>query len=885
MCDLTYNRHKSRRYARKLLWVGLPLFRFFFLIFFLSNGVTNTSYSKPIVIDGVIEYSMPIGKYLDIAEDPHNAAFIEQLISGNHDLRFTPTERDSPKFGITDATFWIKIEIINQEKQSKTLYLENRYALLDKLELYTVASDGSYQVQAVGDKLSFKSRPVAYRYPIFKLDLAPGENTFFLKINTHGSVYLGLYLWEPENFLLQTRWEYTFIGGTIGFQLIMTIYYLIMSLKLKKSLFFNLSMYVISLVVVQMGFLGASMEWFPHRMGVWLSNEGFLLFVALAGNLGCLFATQFLNMRDIVPRLFSAYMGVIAFGFMLMIAVKFVDYSIMAKVINGYCSLISVAIIFAGFKSWLKGFDPAKAYIIPWAFDTVVIILMALKLEGYLPLNFLTEWGLIIGNTAKILLISFSLVDRYNFQAMKSKDRIDNLNTELKRHIEEIEQIVQERTERIRMITDNVKSGFLLIDHQLLIQEGFTKSCHMLFGKNLRSGKNILDYLDLDKSEKLCFQMAVEQVFDDLMPEQASLNQIPKTLLVGAKYLGVSGAVIRDQRNKISSILFTVSDKTELRFKEEESRENGMLLRIISNHSAFKAFIKTFKETLDWLKNPSQKIHGHEVKQVIHTLKGNAMIFGLTDVAKLLHVLEEKKSLNSDSIKRVEKQIKSFLHKHVSILKTKWEGNDEVFPITASELKALKEKNHIHGVGKEYLDIWIDNSMSKSITSILGPIREDLSYLAHQLAKKVKLKIVGDDLRIYSEKSVYMIQSLIHLLRNAVIHGIEEDRKACGKHNYGAITLIFSKDEATGTIKICCEDDGRGISLPEGFTDIVTYFKTKTSKNKEADLFSGRHIGVAAVLTAIDEIGGHIYIESHPGQGTKFMIEFSESWQRVDKVC
>jgi len=135
-----------------------------------------------------------------------------------------------------------------------------------------------------------------------------------------------------------------------------------------------------------------------------------------------------------------------------------------------------------------------------------------------------------------------------------------------------------------------------------------------------------------------------------------------------------------------------------------------------------------------------------------------------------------------------------------------------------------------------------------------------------------------------------MMDPLLHLVRNALSHGLEsgEERVAAGKSPTGLICL---KAKTVGEIvSIEVHDDGRGIDIatiskrarelgwieankavdPKLLLDIISSpgFTTR----EEADLTSGRGIGMAAVKTAVSELGGSIHLKTAEGQGTHFTI-------------
>lgn len=162
------------------------------------------------------------------------------------------------------------------------------------------------------------------------------------------------------------------------------------------------------------------------------------------------------------------------------------------------------------------------------------------------------------------------------------------------------------------------------------------------------------------------------------------------------------------------------------------------------------------------------------------------------------------------------------------------------------------------------------------------------------LNKKVRIQIDGDELLLPFRIHHLMINSLLHLLRNSLDHGLEtpEQRKAAGKPVTGEIRVktIRSGDQAT----IIFEDDGVGIdpevigkkAVEEGF---VTGEAVRKMNDEEklnlillpglscrdtADELSGRGVGMDVVSDALKQIGGNLEIKTERNGGTRFCMTF-----------
>jgi two-component system, chemotaxis family, sensor kinase CheA len=180
----------------------------------------------------------------------------------------------------------------------------------------------------------------------------------------------------------------------------------------------------------------------------------------------------------------------------------------------------------------------------------------------------------------------------------------------------------------------------------------------------------------------------------------------------------------------------------------------------------------------------------------------------------------------------------------------------------------------------------------------LVPIREMFTRmqfvvrdLARDCGKEVVLHLSGHDTEVDKLVVERMMDPLLHLVRNAISHGIElpAERVSVGKPEAASIHLrAFASGE---TIVIEIEDDGRGINVPDvarraraaglfaaetEFDDISlldTICLPHFSTRDQADRASGRGVGMAIVKTAVEQLGGSLSLKTQAGQGTQFRIQ------------
>lgn len=164
--------------------------------------------------------------------------------------------------------------------------------------------------------------------------------------------------------------------------------------------------------------------------------------------------------------------------------------------------------------------------------------------------------------------------------------------------------------------------------------------------------------------------------------------------------------------------------------------------------------------------------------------------------------------------------------------------------------------------------------------------------VSREVGKDVRLDIEGSEIGLDRVVLEGMVDPLVHLIRNAIDHGIEtpSERKAAGKDLEGRIALRVSRERNRVLIEV--SDDGQGIDLQKvidrgvstGLTRADTVHLTEEelsgilatpgfSTSRKVDRYSGRGMGMNIVKKAADSFGGSMRIKSNPGRGTTVSLQ------------
>ncbi|BCJ95691.1 chemotaxis protein CheA [Anaerocolumna cellulosilytica] len=274
----------------------------------------------------------------------------------------------------------------------------------------------------------------------------------------------------------------------------------------------------------------------------------------------------------------------------------------------------------------------------------------------------------------------------------------------------------------------------------------------------------------------------------------------------------------------------------------------------------------------------------------------------ISDVLNETELTEEK---NETEI-RVKKKERTAYHSMISVSVAKLDKlMDLMGELVITEAAVLKKLD----IEEMTLDIFHKSARQLSkITSDLQDIVMAIRMLplsvtfhkmnrvvrdmSKKLEKEVNLILVGEDTEVDKNIIEHISDPLMHLVRNALDHGIEnpEERVSLGKTAIGTITL---KAENSGSeVLITIKDDGRGLNKDKiltkakktglldkresNLTDKEIYklillpgFSTKEKSTE----FSGRGVGMDVVMKNLETIGGSLGVESRAGEGTTITLK------------
>ena len=457
---------------------------------------------------------------------------------------------------------------------------------------------------------------------------------------------------------------------------------------------------------------------------------------------------------------------------------------------------------------------------------------------------------------------------------------------------------VDKRNRDMRRILDSVRQGFFTIDAAASISEERSAAVEGLLGP-ISAEDTFIDVLRRHDSHAAdWYELGLDDVFADIMPLELTLDQLPSRVVADGKTISIaSRAIFEDETLAGLAIVLTdITAEVQREKLEESSRE---MMAIVDHSTKDKMGLISFYEECESLMESLSKRDQSDlvlVKRQVHTLKGNSAIFGLGRLSNACHVIEDYIAENEsfpaedawDAVDVAWKDVSQNINKVVGQASSNIEVSKSSL---ASVLDGL-----LSDVPRSDLAVEVAAWQLEPTSASLSRVADQVRNLANRLGKgSVEVEANDNGLRLDSSEWSEFWSAFIHVVRNAVDHGLESPdvRTERGKSENGKVTI--ETEVVNEDFLISISDDGSGIDwekvteaayrkgLPaETEQDLVdAIFADGLSTADQVTDTSGRGVGMAAVKQSCEDRSGSISIDSEAGKGTKFTFKFPVSQMAV----
>ena len=350
----------------------------------------------------------PFAGYYEDRDGELDAAAVLRL----DDAAFSRIPGSNANLGKNDSVWWFKVRLNNSRGQPLGGFLEVNYALLDHLDLFLVAPDGRLQRQQAGDTLPFEQRPVQVRHFWFPLQLAPGENTLLLRVESTSTIFVPLFFSTYSASAAAQELLSGFNGAYYGVLFAMFVYNLFLFLSLRERTYFWYLVYIFNVGLLATSIDGLLFKLLPDQVA--LQSVSIYILMFLHAITAAQFSRHFLNLPQHFPRLDQG-MRLLMLGLAgcLLCAplIGMAAWSILSSLAVLGASL---ALLLTGVYAWRRGLRHGSYYVLAWSVLLVAFIMVTSASLGTELFGIYSSAIVKAGVAIELLTLSLGLADRIN---------------------------------------------------------------------------------------------------------------------------------------------------------------------------------------------------------------------------------------------------------------------------------------------------------------------------------------------------------------------------------------------------------------------------------------------------------------------------------------
>jgi HPt (histidine-containing phosphotransfer) domain-containing protein len=483
-------------------------------------------------------------------------------------------------------------------------------------------------------------------------------------------------------------------------------------------------------------------------------------------------------------------------------------------------------------------------------------------------------------------------------ETLKNRDRdLRALTEELRAANDTLEQRVRDRTHELgrrnrdmRLVLDNVMQGLVTVDAAGRLAEERSARIDEWFGP-YEGNPLFVDYIartDPEFAER--FSLMHEPLIEGILPTDICLHQLPARFQAGARIFRCSYSLLADTTGG-RGLLIMIDDVSEQVRLAQEEAEQSELVAVFQGLTRDRAGFLDFFREADQLVNEITLGELAETvrRQRLHTLKGIAGMRDAKLIADLCHRAEDQLVNDNPELKATIERLRgrwAAIKQTFELVVT--ERGEDMVEVPSRTLEQLCEDLE-KGVPPDRIARQLMLFRFELVERPLTRLGHHARALARRTGRgELSVVIEASDARVDPRRFGRLWAALVHVIRNAIDHGIESpvERLAQGKSARGCLSLKASHTGRALTVEIA--DDGRGIDwarvrqiaeergLPHQSSSdlLLALLSDRFSTKSNVTEMSGRGVGMSAVNAQVLELGGALSVSSEVGAGTCWRLVF-----------
>ncbi|MEO7733570.1 MAG: ATP-binding protein [Kofleriaceae bacterium] len=386
-----------------------------------------------------------------------------------------------------------------------------------------------------------------------------------------------------------------------------------------------------------------------------------------------------------------------------------------------------------------------------------------------------------------------------------------------------------------------------------------------------------------DENTGALLTLLLDAMFGDEMPSDLCIMQLPSRFSVGARHYALTyRPIFGAGTERVTALVVIVSDTTEqVKAEQAEAIQREQL-------AVFQQVLRDPRWARDFVEDTEHQVAqlegaGDHALRLIHTLKGNAGVFGLKALATICHEVETC----------AQDEGRGPTAHELATLGAAWrETAARIKPLVAEQSAGLAvvesdlarlEAAIRAGAPREQLLAMTDGLRCEPGERILNRLARQAATLGSRVGRcAVQTQVRSGGVGFPRAAWAPVWSAMVHAVRNAVDHGTEPASERVAQGKPAAMQLVFECASDRDGLRVRVEDDGAGIDwervrqkarargLPDDSAEALheALFADGVSTRDDATELSGRGVGLAALREACAHVQATISVRSVRGAGT-----------------
>lgn len=360
----------------------------FWLLLLLTLCCTSQAAISPVLVPNE-SFDFGVTPYVSVYEDSSGELTIDDMLSPEQQLRFTPSHSDKLKFGVTRSTYWLRISISNPYIEPRKAVLSLSNPDLGQVSLYDISNINKPQIY--NSKTRNRIGGYLQAYPFLLTVPADTTDSYLIRVRSNASINTELRLASLDFYLFSEQWDYIIQGLMLGWVLATLLFFLYLFYQQKIRFAALAAIYCLCVLIylpAWTGLLGMVADISSEQM----SRTGFLFVVlSVVAHIGISYqlgwpnrqVRQLLMATGVIYLLLNSYLlASVDTGLQILIASGLAVYSL----------LISVLLLLG--RSRQRTAQRRMAY--GGVLFTLTLLLTLLTIQNLLSLEFLHDWAILI---------------------------------------------------------------------------------------------------------------------------------------------------------------------------------------------------------------------------------------------------------------------------------------------------------------------------------------------------------------------------------------------------------------------------------------------------------------------------------------------------------